>query len=296
MTPKKSLIFPVLILLIFTFFQSFKSNTYNYHSESYESINSGGRATANNDGNTGAPLESGTVCATCHNSGVFGTSISISVKDNVGTDVDFYVPGDTYSIVFTVNESSGSPAGYGFQSTSLNSSNVDAGTFQNPSANTTIATVTKYGGRTYVEHNGGVSSANEFTVDWVAPVLGSGDITLYYVGNAVNGTGSTGGDDGTSGDTFVMSESALSVEDMSFKSQLNLYPNPNEGNNVTIELGDIYEAVDLEIVNLLGQTILKKTENNTNQLVLSLDSKPGLYFAKVTTDKGSRATIRFSLE
>jgi hypothetical protein len=93
-----------------------------------------------------------------------------------------------------------------------------------------------------------------------------------------------------------MSESALSVEDMSFKSQLNLYPNPNEGNNVTIELGDIYDAVDLEIVNLLGQTILKKTENNTNQLVLSLDSKPGLYFAKVTTDKGSRATIRFSLE
>jgi hypothetical protein len=178
----------------------------------------------------------------------------------------------------------------------LNSSNVDAGTFQNPSANTTIATVTQFGGRDYVEHNGGASATNVFSVDWVAPAQGTGDVTLYYVGNAVNLGGTTAGDKGTAGDTFVLAESALSVEDVSFKSQLNLYPNPNEGNNVIIELGDVYEAVDLEIINLLGQTILKKTEKNTKQLVLSLDSKPGLYFAKVTTDKGTRATIRFSLE
>ncbi len=171
--------------------------------------NSGGRAAAANDGNTGAPGESGLTCGTCHVGGAFTTVEALGVFE-VGTmtPVTTYVPGTTYDVSFGITATTGTPSGYGFQMTALDAANADAGTFQNLGANVQMAAAANVGGRTYVEHGGGTSASGVFMMQWVAPTAGTGDVTFYYAGNAVDGTGTTGNDVGSAGGSITITEAA----------------------------------------------------------------------------------------
>ena len=165
--------------------------------------NSGGRAAVANSGNTGAPGES-TLCANCHGGGSYSPSMSLAVTDLGGSPVVAYTPGETYNLTVTIT-ASGTPAGYGFQMTSLQSSNSPAGSFSNPSSNAQISTISS--GRTYVEHDG-TSSSNTFTAQWTAPATNTGTVTMYANGNAVNGNGGTSGDAGTPAIQVTLTEAA----------------------------------------------------------------------------------------
>jgi hypothetical protein len=158
------------------------------------SSSSGGRATAANSGNTGAPGET-TTCVTCHNSGSsYNPSLLINLyNQGTTTPVTSYAPGQIYDMQVVVNNSMGSPSGYGFQMVALNGSNSNAGSWSTPSSNTKIATLNN--GRSYVEQNG-VGSLNTFTMKWTAPSSGTGNVTFYSAGNAVNGNGAISGDNG----------------------------------------------------------------------------------------------------
>ena len=153
---------------------------------------SGGRATSANSGNTGAPGET-TVCANCHSANAFSPSISIGVFETGTTNaITEYTPGTTYDVQVTVAATSGTPAGYGFQIVALkNTGNSPVNTWSMPASNVQIETISS--GRQYAEHNG-VSTSNTFDMQWTAPAMGSGSVTLYSAGNAVNGGGSTAGD------------------------------------------------------------------------------------------------------
>ncbi len=163
------------------------------------SSSSGGRATAANQGNTGAPCDDSRVCGSCHSSGNYGTvTMDFQVTDPAsGAPISTYLPGMTYTVSLTVIPEQGTPAGYGCQFTAVLPDNSQAGTFQNPASNTQIGNAnTTCGTRDYVEHND-TSPSPTFTAEWVAPPSGLGDVTFYYVGNCVNGFQGTSGDNGT---------------------------------------------------------------------------------------------------
>lgn len=180
---------------------------------------SNGRATAANSGNTGAPSES-QVCGNCHNGGAFG-AVNLTIQvfiQGTTTPVTAYVPGNTYDVRVTVQNSSGNPAGYGFQLTCLTSpGNSPLAGYTNLASNVKQKTVLvgAVAGRTYVEHNG-VLPNNQFNFRWTAPAAGTGSARMYSAGNAVNGNGSTGSDNGGS-TSLILTEAqnlAISVSEI----------------------------------------------------------------------------------
>lgn len=138
---------------------------------------------------TGSPLSGGATCSSCHGGGSFGTGLTVTVKNSLGNPVTSYSPGSTYTVEYQATNSMGSPAGFGFQSVCLTSSNANAGNFSAFSTpNSHIITLST---RKYAEHSG-INTAGFFSFTWVAPSAGTGTVKFYSIANAVNGSGSSG--------------------------------------------------------------------------------------------------------
>ena len=163
--------------------------------------NASGPASAGNGNRTGSPLSNGT-CSNCHSGGSFGTSITASVTDLLGSPVTVYIPGESYYVEYQVSSTSGAPK-YGFQSIMLTSANANAGDFD--STLTTNTQITNLSGKKLPEQSA-KSTTGFFKVRWVAPVVGTGTVTLYYIGNAVNSNTSTSGDLATSSQSLTLTE------------------------------------------------------------------------------------------
>lgn len=162
---------------------------------------SSGPAASGNGNRTGSPGSSGT-CSSCHSGGSFGASITASVTDLLGNPVTAYIPGDSLYVEFQVASTSGTPK-YGFQSVMLTNTNANAGNFDlTLTANTQITTLS---GKKYPEHSAKSTTGN-FKVRWVAPATGTGTVTLYYIGNAVNNNSGTSGDQPTLGQSLTLTE------------------------------------------------------------------------------------------
>lgn len=177
---------------------------------------SSGPAFVNGNGYTGAPGESFT-CNGCHSGGAYGSTLEmLEIRNSGGSIVTEYIPGMTYSLTVTISTTMGTPAAYGFQMTSLeNTGDSPTGTLQNPSSFVRFSTGNS--GRVYAEQNAR-SASNVFTMDWVAPAMGTGPVTFYYVGNAVNSAAGTGGDVGGTGSSTIITESSLPVELTEFRA------------------------------------------------------------------------------
>lgn len=158
---------------------------------------SNGRATAANQGNTGGPGET-TTCSSCHSGGSFGTAsvlIQLFASGTTNT-VTSYVPGTTYDLRVTVNHTSGTPTGHGFQLTAFKNTSTPLGdTYSNLGANVKKKTVTTgtYNGRTYCEHQG-VLASNVFNMSWTAPAASTGTVVFYAAGVCANKNNSDNGD------------------------------------------------------------------------------------------------------
>ncbi len=193
---------------------------------------SGGRATTANSGNTGAPGETGPTCGICHTGGSanFGTvNIQLTVKDPLGVPLTSeYTAGATYSVEVQVSSTMGIPSGYGFQMTALTSANMNAGTWQSPIAGTTIATISLGGGRTYVEHSA-PNASGIFQVEWVAPPTGTGDVSFYYAGNAVNVNFINTGDIGSFGAVQTFQEACQMLTITTDSIRMPLCAGDNDG-------------------------------------------------------------------
>jgi len=155
--------------------------------------NSGGAGAQQGVDRTGSPVGVGT-CASCHNSGAFAPTLKVELLD--GTDVvTTYQPGKDYQLSILIEATNGTPSGYGFQAVALSGTdNLGTGTFAEPGIGKTLTTIND---RIYVEHSE-TSNENIFLLDWTAPPEDMGDISFYVGGNAVDGSGSSGGDGGVS--------------------------------------------------------------------------------------------------
>jgi hypothetical protein len=199
--------------------------------------NKNGRAsTFPGHGNTGAPgdeaLPNGTpiVCNNCHTPSTpnpITSTTSIVVLDSNNDTITKYVPGAQYTARVTVQTATGNPTRWGFQMIALrdaDTTDLDGFSDMNPN-NYKIATVSSTG-RTYAEHDN-VSMTNTFNVKWTAPAIGTGNVTFYAAGNAVNNNGLISGDGPSFSNLKLAEDSASSTQNIDAKDiALQIWPNP----------------------------------------------------------------------
>lgn len=191
--------------------------------------NKNGRAAQAGKGNTGAPGDQTLngapyTCVDCHDDNAFNPFVTVSVLDSGNNVVTQYRPGELYTARVTI--AANGAAGYGFQMIALrDTGNLDLDGFTdiNPN-NYKLSTISN--GRTYAEHPT-MSVPNTFNVRWTAPAAGTGSVTFYAAGNAVNNNGNSEGD-GASITSLQLSEEITlsSTENPGIDAGIRVYPNP----------------------------------------------------------------------
>ncbi len=242
--------------------------------------NASGRAFFASSGNTGAPGES-TTCRSCHGS-AFSTTVSIVIKDSLRNPITSYIPGTVYNAEFTVNATGA--IRYGFQLVSLNSSNSAVNGFSTPNVNTRLVTLGN--GRQYAEH-AGKSTTNSFGTQWTAPATGTGTVTFYGGGAAVDNNGFIGGDGGNIASFNLPENTSVGFVESTLRNELLVYPNPTRN---VIKLkntsSDVKNAV-AELYTISGQLVLTKNvslkQNNAERLNVS-NLENGYYILKISNE------------
>ncbi len=228
------------------------------------SSSSGGRASAANEGNSGAPGDDSKTCLTCHaNNAAIQVTLSIDVLDATGASIvsDGYTPGTVYDVVTTIEVASGNPEGYGFQMTALNApqdqNGPTADNWSSPAANVQIGTVAS-SGRKYAEHNG-VSADNVFRVQWTAPEADSGVVTFYSCGNGVNGNGETAGDNAAC-NVLVLDENTMTNTTQVIEQlEIAIAPNPVQSVLQLKTYSPNAGEYDLFITDILGRQVYSES-------------------------------------
>jgi hypothetical protein len=219
--------------------------------------NSSGPAVAQKKGYTGSPVKNGTTegtCQNCHNAGTFNPTAKLEVFDSAGTvAATSYQLGKVYNLRLTITAGAGTPGAYGFQMIDIrksDSSNIKGFLSKDKQdVNIGIDTIADTEKRVYAEHNAKLTS-NIINVKWRAPATSRGAIVFYAVGNAVNATGSQGGDNGTAPVNIQLNDATSAVNDLATKVTINIAPNPTsdradiflsstESRNLQVRLTDI---------------------------------------------------------
>ena len=128
---------------------------------------------------TGSPFDSNqNACRQCHTT--FGLNSGTgSVTVNAPAS---YYPGETYTVTVTVEQSTPTPAKYGFQALALRDNNSAGGTITSGSGQSTWTS----SGRTYVQHNSTTNTTGIWSFTWNAPSFA--DTVVFYAGGlAANG-------------------------------------------------------------------------------------------------------------
>ena len=229
---------------------------------------SSGAAATTGRGYTGAPSAgSGTegLCGNCHNGGPYGTpGLNVTFDDGQASELpEAYRPGQTYTVSVAVTPATGEPVGYGFQAQFLDADNQRAGELLNPAAGVQITGTD--GDRSYAEQNRR-SPDSTFTFEWTAPAAGSGPVRLYVVGNSVNGSGGTSGDNGSPAPEIITlsegSTTSLPNREVGL-IPFTLAPNPTSDlSTLTVDLERAGEYT-LSVYNVVGRVLQQDLVNLT---------------------------------
>jgi len=241
--------------------------------------NSSGRAHTGNASAVGP--NASTTCGGCHSGGDFTPTMSISVKDKSDNIVTSYISGEEYKLIFdiaTVNSASG----YGFQATTSDASNNYAGDLTSTiTSGTRLVTLSNF---EYFEHSQTNAGAS-YEVNWTAPSEGTGDVTIYAMGNAVNGNNGISGDQASPEKMFTLSEDVLSsVSDVKI-NQFEIYPNPvSETLNLKLN-----EQSDVQIMDNEGNVYIENLDLNEGVHNVNLsDLKSGIYLVVISAESGTQ--------
>ena len=80
-------------------------------------------------------------------------------------------------------------------------------------------------------------------------------------------------------------EFVTSIQNQLLSSDINIFPNPTN-ENFTIDLGEIYQDIQVEIYSIDGKMITNQSFKNQQQINAKIETISGLYQVKVTTEKG----------
>jgi Secretion system C-terminal sorting domain len=260
--------------------------------------NKNGRASSQGKGNTGAPGDelnaNGTpkTCVNCHNAGPITATMGIHLLELDGDTVTTYQPNTDYILRVNVDGVGTTITGYGFQMIGLrNSNNTDVkgmSDFGGVTANNyKIATIQN--GRTYAEHSN-TSQKDTFNVRWKSPLAGTGAITFYASGNAVNGNNGTGGD-GAATATLVLTEENTSnaEETLQTVSAVQVYPNPAREEGTLRFFTATEQAYQVQVTDLWGRVVWSLQQTfaaGAQELPLPMTNwAAGIYMVRVSDGK-----------
>ncbi len=270
--------------------------------------NKNGRASSQGRGNTGAPGDelnaNGTpkTCVNCHNAGPITATMGIHLIELDGDTVTSYQPNTDYILRVNVDGVGTTITGYGFQMIGLrNSDNTDVkgmSDFGGVTANNyKIATIQN--GRTYAEHSN-TSPKDTFDVRWKSPQAGTGAITFYASGNAVNGNNGTGGD-GAATATLQLTEqtSSSAGETPVSVSALRANPNPIREQGLlhfSTTTGQMYQ---IQAVDLWGREVWATQQYlGVGSQVVELPAvnwAPGIYLVRVSDGETASSVKVFKI-
>lgn len=236
-----------------------------------------GRATTVGLGSTGAPGDDATVCKSCHN-GPIEVGVQITVLEQ-GDTILAYEPDKTYQIHVRVNHTGGTiPKAHGFQMTVLNApkgvNGPDLKDLLPLSSNVKLVTVRN--GRLYAEHPER-STPNLFEIQWKAPGIGSGPVTIYASGNGVNSNGDDSGD-GSAKNSVQLEEKLTSSTETGSSSALSVFPNPFSDKFYLQGAGT--DLKQIELVNLFGKSLQRFQVNESSKFFNLSELNDGIYFVK----------------
>jgi len=240
---------------------------------------------------TGSPLSSGS-CNGCHSSpGSFDPTITVSFRDSANSLITngLYKPGYTYNLrikIWSPPSLDATPIipQYGIQAVILAANNSQAGVLTNPTTDSSgLGTGARLfylpSGQTYLEHKQR-SSEGVFNAKWQAPPVGTGAVTIYTAGQAVNSNAAFTGDNLTN-TTFALSEDlSIGIN----KIPLNLleyktYPSPFT-NEFYVE--DIQGDAIITIHDMIGQKVFQKsTRLETVAHKIQLEVPTGIYTLRI---------------
>jgi len=246
----------------------------------FVSHSSGPGAVQNRD-RTGSPVGSST-CAACHSAGIFNPSLEITLLNGADT-ITMYEPGETYTIRF-VNTASDNPVGYGVQAVALDANDSGIGVFGTAPDGTQITTVE---GIDYFEHSQR-STSNTFEIEWTAPAVETGDVSIFAASVAANGASGSGGD-GTAAKSLVIAEAITSsISDQILALDMVVMPNP-VASQLNLQLtAERTHLTNLSLYNIAGQLVQENQLNvtsGTNNFNFDVNHLPkGQYFLQLQED------------
>ncbi len=80
----------------------------------------------------------------------------------------------------------------------------------------------------------------------------------------------------------LFADCLVGIDEQDAFSSVSIYPNPTTG-RVTIDLGD-HKAVQIEVLNQVGQIVRKRQTNGNSRIQVELGKEAGLYFIKITDE------------
>lgn len=232
----------------------------------------------------------------CHGANNTSTTIQIFLTETAtGTQVTNgkYKPQTSYTVILGGGNSAGATR-YGFQLTAVNGTNTDAGAFT-ASGNLHTVKNSSTGNITVVEHSVGISGAATFNVPsfvWVSPVAGSGTVTFHAIVNATNASGTADNGDHASTATFVFTEQANAVSDLSENIRITAYPNP-VASQMSLKFEDAEIGNYTVIVSDLSGKVLcqQNLDVKNTQAQMYLDASgwaSGMYLTTIFKDGAQR--------
>ncbi len=245
-------------------------------------------------GFTGSPGEITCNTTNCHNSFVLNSGGgSISATSNMINWA--YEPLTNYTINIKVAKTGVQLFGFGVEI--LNGLNNNAGTLVITDAARTQFKSRSVGGiiRKNIVHqlNGGSSQDSVlFSFDWIAPDTSSGILTMYFIGNATNSSGSPSGDYIYNSSQTITPSGVNAVENLVATNPFSVFPNPATS---TIRLhfylpkNEIVEVklydMQYSFVRQLMKHYHHAGENNVS-ISLPADCKSGLYLICIESESG----------
>ena len=217
---------------------------------------------------TGSPGD-GSNCTSCHS----GTAQTNSTDVTISSDIPAsgYVPGTTYTI--TVEGVQQGITKFGFEITAEDNSNAKAGTWSTTNNETQVKSCD------WVTHTGSGTAGSGFktwTMNWTAPVAGTGDVTFYAAVNATNANGSLSGDLILLNNITVQEDVSASINDIADKN-ISIFPNP------TVDYITIAAEKNIDLVQIFDMTGKVVYSGRSN--VVNMKTQPkGTYFVTVKSN------------
>ena len=228
-------------------------------------------------------------CTGCH----AGTATTIAGSITSNVPVTGYIPGATYTISATITQTGINK--FGFEVSPQSTSGAQKGTLV-----ATNTTTTKLLGTTgkYITHKStgtAGTGTKTWTFDWIAPIAGSGNATMYGAFVAANGNGANSGDQVFLSSLLIQENLSAGILDVVKNADIwILYPNPatEKLNLESLEQNNKIESI--EIIDITGKQIkmISYEDLSQTQSIDIADLQSGLYVLIINSDK-SRVTKKF---